>query len=199
MTDGTPQTPPLTPTDTTPENHRASPTDDQLHEARAIALRVANRYLEPATGLADDVAQATLVKFVDVDLDGLGNWRAWVNRVARNEAIDHLRREKNHWWGVTDLDASPSAPPKQLREVGPSAAGMWPQIITKLTETLGDREREMLLASLDGASNDDIARDFGYANGRSVAVILTRARAKVRAAFTDRQEVLKLLGPQRLY
>lgn len=198
MTDGTPQTPPCSPTRATRENYRR-PTDDQLHEARAIALRVANRYLEPATGLADDVAQATLVKFVDVDLDRLGNWRAWVNRVARNEAIDHLRREKTHWWGGTDVDASPSAAPKPLREVGPSAAGMWPQIITKLTETLGDREREMLLASLDGASNDDIARDFGYANGRSVAVTLTRARAKVRAAFTDRQEVLELLGPQRLY
>jgi RNA polymerase sigma factor (sigma-70 family) len=198
MTDGTPQTPPCSPTRTTPENYRR-PTDDQLHEARAIALRVANRYLEPASGLADDVAQATLVKFVDIDLHRAGNWRAWVNRVARNEAIDHLRREKTHWWGVTDVDASPSAPPKPLREVGPSAAGMWPQIITKLTETLGDREREMLLASLDGASNDDIARVFGYANGRSVAVILTRARAKVRAAFTDRQEVLELLGTQRLY
>ena len=57
----------------------------------------------------------------------------------------------------------------------------------------------MLFASLDGASNDDIARDLRCANGRSVAVILTRARTKVRAAFTDQQEVLGLLGPQRLY
>ena len=172
---------------------------DQLEEARAIAYRVACRYLDPATRLSDDVAQATIVKFLQVDLATLDNWRAWVNRVARNEAIDHLRREEKYWHGIDDRDISPSAPPKQMRDIGPSAAGMWPQILDKLTETLSEREREMLLASLDGASSADIAHDFGYANGRSVAVVLTRIRAKVRAAFSDRNEVLGLLGEQRIY
>lgn len=171
-------------------------TDADFQEARAIAVRVAGRYLPPDTGEAEDVAQSVLLKLLQTDIDAIRDWRAWVNRVARNLAIDRLRR----WRHIsTGPEVDPSAPPRNLIAAGPSARAMWPSIWLQLTKDLDDREREMLLASLDGASSADIARDFGYASANSAAVTLHRIRAKVRSSYADRQGVLRLLGVQRIY
>ena len=72
---------------------------------------------------------------------------------------------------------------------------MWSSVERVLLATLSDRDRQMLLAHVDGASHADLARDFGLADAASVATTLTRIRRKVRIAFPDRADVLELLGP----
>jgi len=175
----------------------AAPSEAQLVEARTIALHAAKRQLGTSPDEADDVAQMVLVAFLDQDVDLLTNWRGWVARAARNRAIDQQRRSRDGYWDSERFEGS--APPKKMRSLGPSATGMWPSIWETLTATLNETEREMLLASLDGASNAEIATDFGYANANTVGVTLSRLRGKVRAAFVDRERVLDLLGVQRLY
>lgn len=173
------------------------PDDAMLREAATIATRVARRYLmTDRRGEAvapDDIAQDVLIAFLRQDVDNLENWRAWVNHVARNRAIDVVRAGRDAS-GLPD-DNGTSAPPRALRELGGSAAGIWSSVQRDLLATLSDRDREMLLAHADGASNADLARDFGLADAASVATTLTRIRRKLRVAFPDRADVLELLGP----
>ena len=77
---------------------------------------------------------------------------------------------------------------------------MWSSVERVLLKTLSDRDQQMLLAHVDGASHADLARDFGLADAASVATTLTRIRRKVRIAFPGRSDVLELLGPpSRVY
>ncbi|KQT01272.1 RNA polymerase sigma factor [Cellulomonas sp. Leaf395] len=172
------------------------PDDAMLREAATIATRVAGRYLmtdrrgEAVT--PDDVAQDVMIVFLRQDIDSLENWRAWVNRAARNRSIDVVRAG----WDARGLpDDGTSAPPVGMRDVGPSAVGIWDSVERTLLATLSDRDRQLLLAHVDGASHAELARDFGLADAASVATTLTRIRRKVRDAFPDRAGVLELLGP----
>jgi DNA-directed RNA polymerase specialized sigma24 family protein len=61
---------------------------------------------------------------------------------------------------------------------------------------LTPKEQWMLLRQSEGASNDEIAAEFGYADARSAAVAISRAKKKVRDRFQDRAEILH---PQRPY
>lgn len=171
-------------------------TDIDYAEAREIAIRVAARYLPGDSGEPEDVAQSVLLKLLTVPEGSVRDWRAWVNRVARNLAIDRVRQWRPTYRG---REIDPSAPPRSLTEVGPSGRAMWPRVWAELTKELSEREREMLLASLDGASNEDIAADFGYAGAGSAAVTLHRIRVKLRQTYADRRVMLKLLGVQRIY
>jgi len=174
----------------------AGPSDDVLREAGQIATRVARRYLmtdrRGEAVSADDVAQDVLIALLKQDLDAIDNWRAWVNQAARNRAIDIVRRgtDQGALW-----DDEVSAPPAALRASGTSAFGMWSSVEKVLLETLSNRDRELLLAHVDGASNAELARDFGLADAATVATTLSRIRRKVRAAFPGRAGILELLGP----
>src|SRR4051794_4862835 len=111
-----------------------------LREAATIATGVARRYLmtdrrgEAVT--ADDVAQDVLIAFLRQDVDNLDNWRAWVNRAARNRALDVARAGRDGD-GLPD-DVNGSAPPMALREVGGSAFGIWSSVEKVLLTTLSD-------------------------------------------------------------
>lgn len=180
-----------------------------LAEAHRIAVREARAELglHAHEGIgADDVAQEVLLRLATLDLSGVGNWRGWVTTAARNRARDALRAEQRH--GRHDLarfgdEAIPGEPgaelPRQLRALGPSGSVLAAMAWSRATQILGPWEREALAASLDGWSNQDIAVRMGYANAATVAVTLSRARAKLRAAFPAGPARDLLLGEIRLY
>lgn len=89
--------------------------------------------------------------------------------------------------------------PRQLRDVGPSGGVLAQMGWASVGQGLGPRERQAVGLSLDGWSNREIAEHMGYASGASVAVILTRARAKVRRAFPVGPQRDVLLGEVRVY
>ena len=206
----------LTSTDTTPCSTAHDETDgailpgpDVLAEAHTIALRVARAELGQHSheGIdADDIAQEALLRLATLDLSEMDNWRAWVTTAARNQARDALRAERRHahqalaGFGDEDTAGQPGAPlPRQLRALGPSGSVLATMVWARATQVLGPREREALAANLDGWSNQDIAARMGYASAATVAVTLTRARAKLRAAFPAGPARDLLLGEIRLY
>jgi DNA-directed RNA polymerase specialized sigma24 family protein len=89
--------------------------------------------------------------------------------------------------------------PRQLRALGPSGAVLATMAWARATQMLNPRERQALAASLDGWTNQEIAEQLGYASAASVAVTLTRARAKLRAAFPPGTARDLLVGEIRLY
>jgi RNA polymerase sigma factor (sigma-70 family) len=198
-----------TPTDNPTSTHAPTrPDPEVLAEAWAIARRVAHAELGQRAheGVdADDVAQEVLLRFAAVDLSELGNWRAWVTTAARNRARDALRAENRHRhqdlarFGEAAGPAPVAALPRQLRALGPSGSVLAAMAWDRATQVLNPREREALGASLDGWSNQEIAERMRYASAASVAVILTRARVKLRAAFPAGPARDLLCGEIRLY
>lgn len=203
----------LIPSDSTASDYlaldSAGPDPLMLAEAHRIALRVARAELgqHAHEGIdADDVAQDVLLRLATLDLSEVGNWRAWVTTATRNRARDALRAERRHahqalaGFGDGATPGEPGAPlPRQLRALGPSGDVLAEMAWAKATQFLSPREREALAASLDGWSNQDIAARMGYASAATVAVTLTRARAKLRAAFPAGPARDLLLGEIRLY
>ena len=174
-----------------------SPDDAMLREAATIAAGVARRYLmtdrrgEAVT--PDDVAQDVLIAFLRQDVDTLENWRAWVNRAARNRAIDVVRSGPGRERAARRRDLRATGRAARRRPQCRSASGTrssgcsWRRSPTAIGSCS--------LAHVDGASHAELARDFGLADAASVATTLTRIRRKVRDAFPDRADVLELLGP----
>lgn len=204
----------LAPSDTTPCSPAHDETDGAvlpgprvLAEGHTIALRVARAELglQAHEGVdADDVAQDVLLRFATQDLTGIGNWRAWVTTAAKYRARDALRAQRRHQH--EDLagfgqDGRASGPglPRQLRALGPSGAVLATMAWARATQVLNPRERQALAASLDGWINQEIAEQLGFASAASVAVTLTRTRAKLRAAFPAGTARDLLLGEINLY
>ncbi len=66
---------------------------ERLLELRGLAASAASR--AGAGADTQDIAQDTIAKLDHQDLDQIGNLEAWVQRVAKNAAIDLGRRAKH--------------------------------------------------------------------------------------------------------
>lgn len=182
-------------------------TESLLAQAHALAERTARaelgRHAHGGIG-ASDIAQEVVIRLAAMDISGLANWQAWVTTVARNRARDALRAQRRHRHeSLGDFaDAGggvPRALASRMRALGPSGGVLADMAWTQAVQVLSPRERDALQASLDGWSNQQIAERMGYASGSSVAVILTRARAKLRTAFPAGPQREALLAQVRLY
>jgi RNA polymerase sigma factor (sigma-70 family) len=151
----------------------------------------------------EDVVQDVLVRLVATDKSELRNWEAWVSRVTVNRCNDVLAAKLLHGNEPLPEGLDTDAPIDEAtriatRVMGPSAAGMGGLMVQRVLASLSPRERAVLLAQESGYTNAEIAERLGYASGRSVAVVASRAKAKVRAAFQGdaRQEIV---NPVRVY
>jgi len=159
--------------------------DDDILLARDIAARTARRYVD--RDLAEDVAQETLIRLQGADPEHLVSWQAWVATTSRNLALDIVRREVRR----REIDGRHRP---RIATVGASDGATRADAVAIALSILGDRERKVFVAHLQGASNADIADDLGYASASSVGVTLSRSRAKMRRAFPDEDELRLLLG-----
>lgn len=185
-----------------------NPTSADVAAAQEIARRIASQRLGARAweGIGvDDVVQEVLLRFASLDLDVIDNWEAWVVTATRNRCNDVMAAERRHdheWVDpATALDGAGSDALKRIGMwvVGPSAAGMRPQMMEHVLAVLSDQERAVVDRHLDGFSNADIAQEFGYASAQSVAVTISRARAKVRERFASPSQRDEVLNPQRPY
>jgi RNA polymerase sigma factor (sigma-70 family) len=186
---------------------RAPDTAD-CDRAADIARRVARHRLGGVAreGIdVDDVVQEVLLRFARLDLDEVDNWEAWVVTVTRNRCSDLLAAARRHQ--NTPIDPDPSRADEQpdadiriaTRVIGPSAAGMIGLLAAQITQVLSERERAVLMAHVDGWTNAEIAERFGYARAQSVAVIVSRAKRRVREQFATAAQRDDLINPQRVY
>ena len=174
--------------------------------AEQLARRIATSRLGGAAreGIeVEDVVQDTLVRLVAAEQAELANWEAWVSRVTVNRCKDVLAANRLHGNQPLPEGLEADAPIDEAariatRVMGPSAAGMGGLMVQRVLASLSPRERDVLLAQEAGYTNAEIAERLGYASDRSAAVVASRAKAKVRAAFQGeaRQEIV---NPVRVY
>ncbi|WP_172664123.1 RNA polymerase sigma factor [Demequina rhizosphaerae] len=149
---------------------------------RAAAERAANGVLKDRRR-AEDVAQDVMVRLLERDLEDVDHLDRYVVRMAKNAAIDMLRAREKEWLAVED-DVEWIGDLVETH-AGPSTLAARPEFFRRVLEPLTPDQRDVFLASLDGVSNAELAVKFGYANARSVAVILTRIRQAIRKPFED--------------
>lgn len=157
--------------------------DEILTEAYLLARDTASRVVSSE---AEDIAQDTVLQLSERDLSELRDWRSWVRTVARRRALDVQRRERRRRQ-ILERGRIPTRLP------GPSDAGVRETSLAQVLAVLSDRDADLLLAQLDGASNAELAERFGLANAATVAVTLNRIRRRIRDAFPS-QTLRELLG-----
>lgn len=160
-----------------------SMTPDALVRLHAdLAYRVALR----VTGTPDDAADATQAALVAVWQRGADvpadRQRAWVSRVARNAALDLVRRRRVRPQPfAADVDLEPVSPaplPDALAE-----AGDLRREIGDALDALGEPFRSLVvLRDVEGLSYDEIADALSLPL-TTVKVYLHRARTRLRTAL----------------
>ncbi len=196
----------------------ATPTDDDIARARTVATVTASRWLKHHSheGIGvEDVVQEVLLRFVQLDLAEIRNTDAWIVRATKNRCADVSAAARRHGQvPIPGDDAAPDDPaygraravgvrPAEvsiaMTSIGPSAGAMAPMMLAHALSGLSERERELLLRHSEGWSNSEIAQRLGYASAGSVAVSVSRAKAKIRQRFASGSSRAELLNPQRVY
>ncbi|HVT64342.1 MAG TPA: hypothetical protein VHD81_04250 [Mycobacteriales bacterium] len=166
------------------------PSVERVHE---IAIRSARRYSPRCP--AEDIAQDVVEKWLRQDPKP-AKWKGWVVAVTRNQVHDVMGRQPAAKELAVDFDAVDDHRILGVALFGPSAAVIAREQLRRLLGNLPPAECRVLVASLDGLTNAEIAEAFGYANSAAVATVLSNAKGRIRAAHPDVDwEIL----PQRLY
>lgn len=157
---------------------------DLLVERYAAPLTV---YLERIVGdhaAAEDLVHDTFVRVYErpEGLRELGSLTAWLYRIARNLALDRVRKRTRRdrlrrLWGARC--AAPPSPSRRLEEA--EAAAALEDALAALPETF---RSVYLLREVDELSYEQIARVLGCGE-KTVSSRLNRARARLRDALAD--------------
>lgn len=131
---------------------------------------------------AQDVAQEVFLSVWSKARDytpGKGSARTWLFAIARNRAIDRLRRRRLRWMvGLDDLSGEPqddTPDPARTAQARSELAATRDAI-----KTLPDRQRmALLLATVGELETTEIANIMGTRQG-AVEQLLVRARRKLR-------------------
>jgi RNA polymerase sigma factor (sigma-70 family) len=146
-----------------------------------------HRYVYRLTGdadAADDVAQEAFVRLLREPPPGPREPRPWLFRVATNLVRDGARSqdrrgrllEANH-----DPDGAVERPDAVLERSETVAA------VRRVLDTLKPRDRQILLMREEGFAYREIADVIGV-DHRSVAMLMTRALRRFRAAYAESTE-----------
>ncbi|MGI8945703.1 MAG: RNA polymerase sigma factor [Thermoleophilaceae bacterium] len=110
-----------------------------------------------------------------------GSREAWIFGIARNAALDELRRRSRH--AGLEQDAADQAAPT-LEDHAELARRR--EVVRSALDTLSDRERELVaLKFMGGLSNAEIARVLGLSESNA-GTKLHRTITKLREACNDR-------------
>ncbi len=128
---------------------------------------------------AEDIAQEALLKGL-VQIAGLRKgerFGPWIRRIARNLAIDFVRRQRTHRQATAQI---------QLQQRGESTEDY--QVLEKAIERLDETYREtILLYYFDGERTEDVAEKLDISPA-TVLSRLSRARRQLREIMETQQE-----------
>ena len=183
-------------------------TSNMYAQIQRVIHRRSDRSVEEALSggeSADDVLQEALVALLSYDPSGLqGTWEALSVRIARNKAVDAVRRATRGRRGgesledgadavrVVSLDVVPSDPEDDAVDADPAEAYMRTQqelvLIRLARELLDERDRRIFFGiHFEGRTRADLGREF-HLSGPGVGQIYLRvARRLHEAARRDPQ------------
>ena len=112
---------------------------------------------------------------------GRGSPEAWVFGIARNAALDELRKRKRRAALESDPEDFDAPPPDELAETS-----LRREVVRKALAELDDADRELVaLKYMAGLSNAEIARVLGLSESNT-GTRLHRTITKLREACHDR-------------
>jgi len=107
-----------------------------------------------------------------------GSARAWLFGIARNAALDELRRRKRHASLVTDVPDATAVAPEDALDLALRRAALR----TAMT-TLSPRDRELIALKFHaGLDSDELAEVLGVSRSNA-GTLLHRAMTKLREAL----------------
>ncbi len=127
---------------------------------------------------AEDITQAVFTKlFRTIEKYELRDvpFAAWIRRVARNLAVDEMRRRRRTGWGALE-------PPEASSEEG--ASERLESLLEALRGLPYDQRRVVLLRHMCGLAPSEIAEQLGKSES-SVHGLHHRARGALRRTLTD--------------
>jgi RNA polymerase sigma-70 factor (ECF subfamily) len=142
-----------------------------------VARGAVRRYLFDDHAV-DDVLQDTLITVARsvTSFRGEARFTTWLHRVARNRAVDHLRRARS----TEPLDGHDQSPTERMSSL---IAGR--QSVRQLLARLPERYRQpVLLRDVEGLPYAEVAARLG-ANLNTVKSLVARGRALVAGLVTD--------------
>jgi RNA polymerase sigma factor (sigma-70 family) len=168
---------------------RRKAVEELVRDNSAWALRIAHSLLRDTTGNVDDAdAESAALEALwraARRFDGRGTFRGFAAVYVRGAVIDFYRSKTHR-----------GKAPRCISLAHPSMAGFEPTSkpenalsgdelrVLALQADLNDRERQCVLALLDGATTDDVARLWGRAPSR-VSQVLRAAGRKLRLSYDD--------------
>jgi len=165
------------------------PTVEDVHQLALMSVRGYSPR-SPAEDIAQDVTERWLR-----ETEKPVRWRGWVRTVARHRVHD-VMGEKRGGRELPFADHSDEYVILGGAMYGPSAGVIGRDQLRRMLGGLAPAECRVLVASLEGLTNAEIATEFGYASNASVATVLAKAKARIRAANPD---VDFAIIPQRMY
>jgi RNA polymerase sigma-70 factor (ECF subfamily) len=158
----------------------------ELVRRHAAPLARALRTLVRDPALVDDLVQETFVRVYEAR----ERWRpgevglgAWLYRVARNQALDHLRKTARRATGPiegSDVAEDPGPGPERAVSLRQTA-----DEVRRAVDALPPQDREVLLLRFD---EDRSYEEIAALTGTSAAAVkqrVFRARARVRALLEE--------------
>jgi RNA polymerase sigma-70 factor (ECF subfamily) len=142
-------------------------------------------YLIGSSELAQDATQSAFIK-VYINLNGYDNaykFSSWLYRIAHNEAISLVRKEKHFSTAdLTDLPEIVTDEPQHLDQL--TSKEDREQLFQALQEIPADQREALLLYYLEGKSYEEIA-EIMCTNKNNVGSRISRAKKKVAKILKD--------------
>jgi RNA polymerase sigma-70 factor (ECF subfamily) len=166
--------------------HFLSMVEDVRPDLHRYCARLVGSAIEGEDVVQDALAKAFYALSLSAEVPAL---RPWLFRIARNAAIDHLRRyERHHVGPLTESEVSAEDP-------GPDPEVLRAALASFLTLPVSQRSA-VILKDVLGESLEDIATQLDT-SVEAVKALLVRGRASLRASQEERSASMrKPLGPE---
>lgn len=164
---------------------------DEIYNYALTEARFAGKHIHDA----EDIAQTVVKRLFERDLQ-IRSWRAYVRTMIKNIIIDNVRKSKSRfniqdtlpdpgdyrWLGVRDLLGNPSFVFKP-HDIAIDIVEN--DVFLNVLAEVPSEKREMFIDYLEGMSGTELAQIYGYTSAQSVAQVIKRIKANLRATFQD--------------